>query len=293
MIRHFPSPPTPSVSLVLLAESGPNKGIELTGNSVHSFVAPTAPSSSCLALGAKGAGEKPRGPTPSQETLPLLGGGLSTRGSLTRRGTVLRHRVRVPHSAKGFPPGLGRPTVFPGRAGAVGPAKPGAWGAFPCRVYGWRSLACLARIRASACTEAGPRGLASHGPQQAGRIAPGPGRGWSAAGWREATGAEAVSRPPRHQGGRVRRGGGLPRRGGVVQRSVVGQGGRDVTANPCAKISAQQGLAPDGLQPPLVPRCGFRPQVKPSVRLPRERRSRACMGRLQDRQKGGGALAMR
>jgi hypothetical protein len=51
----------------------------------------------------------------------------------------------------------------------------------------------------------------------------------------------------------------------VVRRAVVGRGGRDVTAHPCANISAQPGLAPDGLQPSLVPRCGFRPQVKPSV----------------------------
>jgi len=76
-------------------------------------------------------------------------------------------------------------------------------------------------------------------------------RAWryAAAGWRAATAAEAVSRPPRYQGGRVRRGAGLPRRGGVVWRAGVGRGRRDVTANPCATTSAQQGFAADCLQP--------------------------------------------
>ena len=38
----------------------PNKGLELTGNSVRSCVAPAVPSSSGPALGAKGAGTKPQ-----------------------------------------------------------------------------------------------------------------------------------------------------------------------------------------------------------------------------------------
>ena len=50
----------------------------------------------------------------------------------------------------------------------------------------------------------------------------------TAAGWREATGAEAVSGPTRHRDGRVGPGGGVPRRGDVVRWAGVGRGGRSV-----------------------------------------------------------------
>jgi len=59
----------------------------------------------------------------------------------------------------------------PGRAGAAGPAKPGAWAAFPCR--GRRALAGLPWLRAAACTWVGPCGRASQGPAQAEHTGPG------------------------------------------------------------------------------------------------------------------------
>jgi hypothetical protein len=57
------------------------------------------------------------------------------------------------------------------------------------------------------------------------------------------------------------------RRQGVVWRVVVRGDQRGVKARGPANSSAQQGLAPDCLQPPLVPRSGFRQQVKPSVAM--------------------------
>lgn len=39
--------------VAFLRHSEPNKGLELTGNSVRSSLAPALPSSSCLAFGAK------------------------------------------------------------------------------------------------------------------------------------------------------------------------------------------------------------------------------------------------
>jgi hypothetical protein len=60
--------------------------------------------------------------------------------------------------------------------------------------------------------------------------------------------------------------------GGASQEAVTAAGGRHrsigggTKAQARARSSAQQGLAPDCLQPPLVPRSGFRQQVKPGVR---------------------------
>jgi hypothetical protein len=191
-------------------------------------------------VGRPGRGEaKPRENSQDQQVLLRLGGRLSTRGSLTRRGTALRHRVRTPHSAESYPlrPGQAHRLPRPGRASAAGPAKPGAWVASPCRVRGWRSLACLARIRAAACAWAGPRGLTSHGPQQAGRVALGPERGWSAAGTppapagrEQACGACLAVRSGGVAGGHGNRGGvspsAAPRRAGPARRGAPKAWGR-------------------------------------------------------------------
>ena len=88
-------------------------------------------------------------------------------------------------------------------------------------------------------------------------------------GWREAKGPEVVFSPPQHrrEGGRVQPGGRLPRRAPVVLGRSWGRTAGGVSkAQVRARTSAQQGLAPDGLQPPLLRRSGFRPQVKPGVR---------------------------
>jgi hypothetical protein len=48
-----------------------------------------------------------------------------------------------------------------------------------------------------------------------------------------------------------------------LERAAYARGGKAMSgARPCA----QHGLAPDCLQPSLVPRSGFRQQVKPHVR---------------------------
>jgi len=163
-------------------------------------------------VGRPGRGEaKPRANVQDQEVLLPLGGRLSTCGSLTQRGTVLRHRVRAPHRAEGFPPRPGQAPRLPrsGRAGAAGSAPPGAWVASPCRVRGWRALACRARIGVAACAWARQRSLVSHRPPQAGRVALDPGRGWSAArASRDRRPGTGVWRVP---GGTQRRGGGRPR----------------------------------------------------------------------------------
>jgi len=189
----------------------------------------------------------PRAGSPQRGGAPLHGQGRSSMGCTTRPD--LR------------PLGSAHHLLRRGPAGAAERVRPGAWVVSSSRACVWRSLASLPRRRASACIWAGSHGLASQGPQQAGHT----GHGARRRGTREATAAEAVACPTRPCGRRVRPGRGFPRRGGVVWWVVVGRGGRGVQANPSASTSAQPGLAPDGLQPALVPRCGFRPQVKPSV----------------------------
>ena len=56
------------------------------------------------------------------------------------------------------------------------------------------------------------------------------------------------------------------RRHGALWRVVVRGDQWGVKARGSANSGAQQGLAPDCRQPSLVPRCGFRQQVKPGVR---------------------------
>jgi hypothetical protein len=78
-----------------------------------------------------------------------------------------------------------------------------------------------------------------------------------------------VSSLPRH-----RREGGVSGQAvgsrGALTSSWGGRGGKTAggvtKAQARASSSAQQGLAPDCLQPPLLRRSGFRQQVKPGVR---------------------------
>src|SRR6266516_2047441 len=74
---------------------------------------------------------------------------------------------------------------------------------------------------------------------------------------------------PTWQQGAVWRSGAAAGSQGAWRALACGRAGRPwgVKARVSASTSAQQGLAPDCLQPPLVPRSGFRQQVKPSVAM--------------------------
>ena len=101
------------------------------------------------------------------------------------------------------------------------------------------------------------------------RAPAGPGTRWGASCCRAVVHGTGVLRA-RHPGAlrRVRRHGPRPTgRGGLLRpgwrQSVTGRPG------PRRRSPAtQQGFAGDGKQPPLVPRCGSFPRLKPSVRLP-------------------------
>jgi hypothetical protein len=202
---------------------------------------------------------KPRGHSQDQKALLHLGGRLSTGGSPTWRGMALRYRLQVPHRAEGFPSTVrggrawerrcgppcvrwGKPTIFlrqggPGSQRERGPGH----GSVPVP---------RRRVTVAGVPALDPRRSLHLGGAVRSRVAGATAGGahWArgaAVGEREPPAGEAVSRPTRHQGGRIRPGGGCPRRGGVLRWAIVGRGGWGVPANLGASTSAQQTLAPD------------------------------------------------
>jgi len=153
------------------------------------------------------------------------------------------------------PPGPGPPV--PPRHALVGVAGPqNAWArvAYPGRRRGRLSPHAWPRAVPPLCSWGWPCALAARaGGPRGSRLA---GRG----------GVQPHPAPTRS--GRVRPGGGLPSSEGGRRGKTAG-GVTKALAR--ARASAQPGLAPDCLQPSLVPRSGFRPQVKPSVRVCRDK----------------------
>jgi hypothetical protein len=188
-------------------------------------------------LGTKAAGGQAAEDTLTARIPPPAG---KASGIRTRHGTALNHRVQSPHSVEGVQRGTTGWTVGTGSSFSQ---TCGACATEPLRccphvepsgnVRGW----CTSHPwpHTLVCVEVGQRGLSRPKPWRISR----------ACRSGEEVGSEAWWRGPASGRARVWRGG---------------------QTKPSAKTCAQQGLAPDCLQRPLVPRFRFRQQVKPGVR---------------------------